>query len=177
MRRVLLLMRHAEAARGGGPGGDHARALSARGREQARAAGTWLEGRAAGLTHPGAAAPPLALSSSARRAVETLEALRETCPWLREAEVRIGRELYLADSEGLLEALGALGEEPRAVVLVGHNPGIGTLAAALARAGDAGALARLRSGFPPAALALLELAPRWIHAARGGALLGAFAPP
>jgi phosphohistidine phosphatase len=110
--------------------------------------------------------PSLVLCSTARRALDTLEPLRHRLGVPFEAR----RELYLADPDALLEVLAGIDDRESCVLVIGHNPGLHELALRLARHGDDEARARLREGFPTAALAVLELAiTRWdeIHAGCG----------
>src|SRR3954463_11091052 len=65
MKREIILLRPAPAAKQAQGGGDAERALSTRGVAEARAAGTWLR------SHP--ALPALTLCSPALRAVQTLD--------------------------------------------------------------------------------------------------------
>jgi len=80
--------------------------------------------------------PQVVLCSSALRTRQTLEALELAS----EPVVDVDPQLYLADADTLLEAvrgIGALADEPRTALVVAHNPGL--------------------HGFPPAALAVIEL--------------------
>ncbi len=64
------------------------------------------------------------------------------------------------------------------LLAVGHNPGFAELAIALAGAGEAEALAQLRSKFPTAALAVLDFdADHWALTERGAARLDRFVTP
>ena len=139
----LWLLRHGSALIGSP---DAARPLSAGGRDEAVGVGAgW-----------GPAEPPdLVLCSSARRARETAELVARA--WAARPDERIDEQLYLASPGTILRAIAAAEPERRRILVVGHNPGIGVLAAELA--GDHGAAARdLRTGgFPPAALAAFEL--------------------
>ena len=147
--KTLFLLRHADASARTSEQDDIDRRLSARGRSEAAG----LPARFA--RH--AAQPALCICSSAHRAVETLDALRASPSWPRTARVEFDPELYLASTESLLDRLPWIEDEVGCVLLVAHNPGIGLLAHKLAERGDAAALEQLRDGFPPAALAVLEL--------------------
>ena len=66
----------------------------------------------------------------------------------------------------------------RRSLLIGHNPGIGDLALALAGGGEAAALQRLREGYPTGALATLAIADDgWAELADGGAELTDYVVP
>ena len=95
------------------------------------------------------------LCSSAVRTRETLDAI---LPALGDPEVLIEDGLYGASADALLSRLQAVSDSAESVFLIGHNPGIGDLALALAGGGDEEALRRLREGFPTGALATLALA-------------------
>ncbi|TNC65163.1 SixA phosphatase family protein [Rubellimicrobium roseum] len=117
----LLLIRHAKSDWGDPGLPDHERPLNNRGRRDAPRMGRWIVEQ--GL------APAEVLCSDARRTRETLELMQPEWPSSPPASFR--RELYHATPEAMLAVL----EEARSdtVALVGHNPGIGALAARLAR--------------------------------------------
>lgn len=90
-----------------------------------------------------------------------------------DAEVSSERRLYLADAKKLLNRLRMLPDDVSTVLLVGHNPGIEQLVAALSRAED-----KPLEGMPTAALVGLDVdiakwsnleehsasaADRWLH--------------
>ena len=143
----LYLLRHARAESGKAGAPDHARALSAEGRRDAAAVGVWLARR----DEP----PARVLCSSATRAVETLRALLPPLPvspvW------RLSDEVYLASAWKLFEAVRATDPGVARLLVVGHNPGLADLAAKLAASGEPQALRGLARGFPPAAVAEIEL--------------------
>jgi phosphohistidine phosphatase len=66
-------------------------------------------------------------------------------------------------------------DEVESVMLIGHNPGIQDLALSLARSGSE--VARVRSKFPTAGLATLELNGTWRELAPGSAELVSFVKP
>jgi phosphohistidine phosphatase len=113
----LILMRHAKSDWSGGATTDHARALNARGRESAAALGKWM--RETGLH------PDQVLCSSAERTQETLALLQVPA----DVKTDLLRALYLAEPQKILSLLRkATGE---VVLIIGHNPGIGEMAARL----------------------------------------------
>ena len=59
------------------------------------------------------------------------------------------RSLYLAPPSRLLEALRRTADQAETLMLIGHNPGLGGLAASLAGAGPEQALRRLAPKVPP----------------------------
>lgn len=121
--------------------------------------------------------PNLILCSTAARTRQTLapivKALGGPTP-----PISLEKELYLASESELLERLQALPEETGTVLLIGHNDGIGQLAAALAAHGPQEPLKRLRDKYPTGALATLRLPPGpWSALAPGTCELLAFARP
>lgn len=136
MKRLAIL-RHAKAV--AKTADDFGRVLAPRGRRQMEAVGRHLA--AAGP------APDLALVSPAARTRETWA----LCG-LGRTPVRFVEEIYDAECDDLLRVVRGIGDEVGSAVLVGHNPGLEELAAALVR--DAGAV---RDGLPTAALVAIEL--------------------
>jgi phosphohistidine phosphatase SixA len=135
----LILLRHAEAEMSA-DAGDFARALTARGRREALAAGQALAAR--GLV------PDIALVSPAARALQTWEAV---APALPPVQAEFDPALYHAEAGSLLEAAEASGAA--SVLLVAHNPGLHQLALGLAGKRDEEPLSRLRHFAPAAAAA------------------------
>jgi phosphohistidine phosphatase len=161
--RTLILMRHAKAVRAHEAPSDNARALTPRGRRDAAAAGAAMED--AGLK------PTLALISTAQRTRQTVEHGLQNFV----LEARFEDALYHAAPQGLWDAFNACDAET--VVVVGHNPGIGELAAWLIQQShDGSRLAREFSGhFPTAAFAAFEVKGDLLEAA-GPRLIAAWKP-
>ena len=133
----LILLRHAHAESPVIGQADQERSLSARGIEEARAAGHWLA--TTGI------APQSVLVSSARRTQETWEQARWSgCP-----EVTIEARIYEATPGRLLDILDTQGDAD--VLMVGHNPGFEELVALLTNglSGD-------HRGMPPGGVAVLS---------------------
>ena len=148
MKRLYLL-RHAKSSWDDPTLADHDRPLAPRGRRAAKVIAKHL-GRK-GIS------PELVLCSPSTRTRQTLKRL---APGLRKnADIRIEPELYAASAADLLEVLHEVPEEVESVMLIGHNPGIQDLALSLAGAGSE--ISRLRSKFPTAGLATLELNGTW----------------
>jgi phosphohistidine phosphatase len=161
----LFLLRHAKSSWDDSTLADHDRPLAPRGRQAARVMAEHL--RRKGIE------PELVLCSSSRRTRQTLTRL---APALREnADVQIESKLYAASATDLLEVLHEVPDEVKAVMLIGHNPGIQDLALSLARGGSE--IARVRRKFPTAALATLELNGSWRELAPGSAELVSFVKP
>ena len=160
--RQLLLLRHAKAAP---EGADHARALNETGFAAAAAMGAAM--RTLGL------APDLVLVSSARRTLQTLDALE---PWDEMPLIEPMDGLYLATAPQILAILHDVTETVRSVMVIGHNPGLHDLALTLAD-GRGGAMSRLASGFPTGALAELTLGAHWAALSAGDGRLERFLSP
>lgn len=143
----LLLLRHAKSDWKDKRLDDFDRPLAPRGRRAVPLMGRWLAER--GLV------PDFILCSTARRAVETLELLLTALASAPETSCL--KTLYLAPPSRLLAVLRRLGPDRGRVLLVGHNPGLHHLAAALAgrSGGPAGRL--LAEKFPTAALARFQV--------------------
>ena len=157
--RRLLLIRHAQAA--GGPV-DAERPLTGHGAEQASAIGTWLA--RSGLV------PDRVVVSPARRAQQT---------WARAAaELTAGPppvldgRIYDNTVEGLLAVVQETPDDVATLAVVGHNPSIGALAAALdeTRAEEV-------VGFPAGGVAVFGPAVPFTALAPGTAALTRFTVP
>ncbi|HEX6149704.1 SixA phosphatase family protein [Nocardioides sp.] len=162
--RRLVIVRHAKADSQGSS--DRERPLAARGSRDAAAGGAWL---AASGVHP-----DHVLVSSARRALETYDALREGAGW--DTPVEASDTLYSAEPETALDVVRQVPTEASTVVVVGHNPTMGTLAQLLDDGeGDAQATgALLAGGFPTCAMAVFDVAVPWADLGFTGATLTAF---
>ena len=146
MPKRLILLRHAKSAWDNLSTADFERPLSSRGRKAAPLVGAYLARR--GMV------PGLVLSSSAKRAVETLDLA--CADWQTKPTVRKLKSLYLAMPREMLRRVQAVGREPDCVMLVGHNPGIADLASWLCSHGKADQRARLARKFPTGAIAVIE---------------------
>lgn len=168
--RQLLLLRHAKSSWDDSSIPDRDRPLNARGRRAATAMREAM--RNLGL------APDLVLVSTARRTMETLEALE---PWDEAPLVEPMDSLYLASPMQLAAALHGVAETVRSVLLIGHNPGLHDLALTLMgprAAAAAGVNERaLAEGFPTAALAEFVIAGSWWDLREGGGRLVRFLTP
>jgi phosphohistidine phosphatase len=142
----LILLRHAKSAWDNSSITDFDRPLSNRGRKAAPLVGAYLARR--GMI------PGLVLSSSAARAVETLDLA--SAGWQAKPTMKKLKSLYLAMPREMLRRVQAVGREPDCVMLVGHNPGIADLASWLCAQGKADLRASLARKFPTGAIAVLE---------------------
>jgi phosphohistidine phosphatase len=143
---TLILLRHGKAETTSAGGGDFERGLTDRGKRESAMIGETLSH--AGIT------PDLVLVSTARRAIETWEAVRPAFP---KAAVAPARTLYHANPDALAEAIDAVGEGVASLMIVGHNPGLHELALALAANGRNPAARTLAEAFPTGAAAVFEM--------------------
>jgi phosphohistidine phosphatase len=168
--RQLLLLRHAKSSWDDRDLSDHARPLNPRGRLAAGAMRVEME--RLGL------APDLVLVSSARRTMQTAEALE---PWPDTPLTDTLDNLYLASAETLLQTLQEVPETVRSVLLVGHNPGLHELAMLLigAHAMSIGntEMLRLAESYPSGALAEFNIPGPWHALNEGGGQLVRFLCP
>jgi phosphohistidine phosphatase len=142
---TLILLRHAKAEPEADSGLDFDRALTDRGWAEARLIGRVLAD--AGFR------PDLVLVSAALRTVQTWEGAGPAFPTTRTETVDA---LYEAAPEAILAEAAASGAKAGVVAVVGHNPGVATLAAYLARELRAPEAARMERGFPTAAAAVFR---------------------
>jgi phosphohistidine phosphatase len=115
--KTLFLLRHAKAEDVGDGLPDFDRALNDRGRKEARAVGILIRKQNVRLD--------LVLSSPAVRARETTELVLGSAELV--LEVHYDQRIYEAGPQRLLEVISQLEDEMSAVLLVGHNPGLGEL--------------------------------------------------
>ena len=140
----LVLIRHADALPATFNGEDETRELSDKGKLQAEALGSWL---ATALETDIDAA----LTSTATRTVQTYLALQSHCSKLPETWQR-EEELYHGSSEPYQQIID--GAQLSSLLIVGHNPAIGALAAHMV-GGDAETQAALMN-MPPAACLVFD---------------------
>ena len=131
--KTLLLLRHAKSSwkKQGLP--DHERPLNKRGKKEAPMVGAYMKEN--GLV------PDLILSSTARRAHDTAQAVAEACGF--EEQVDLYQDLYMSDTASYLDILRCLPDEANKVLVVGHNPDVEALLALLTDVADHMATATL----------------------------------
>jgi phosphohistidine phosphatase len=146
--KTLLLLRHAKSAWSDPRLDDHDRPLNGRGERAAKAMADHIARRGP--------RPDLILCSTAMRTRQTLAPLlkRLGSP---APPISLENGLYLASEDALLARLQAVAGDMPTVLLIGHNDGIGQLAADLAGNGPPDALAALREKYPTGALAVLRM--------------------
>ena len=166
MRR-LFLIRHAKAEPGVGLN-DYDRALTERGRDDARRVASALAAR--GLL------PQAMIHSGALRTKQTAEILASQ--WPRRVDLSEELGLYDATKEMLFARTRALPDVLTSVAYVAHNPGIGELASALAGAGAYPELRRMALKYPTCAVAVVDFeVDSWDDVDRKGGLLALFLTP
>jgi len=143
----LALLRHAKSSWDAADLDDFDRPLNARGRAAAPIMGEALR------SFP--FVPQVILCSPAKRTRETLQLIEPDLPQPHEP-VLFDDQLYLTNAETLLDCLRKVSTSAKAVLMIGHNPGLHELALTLAGRGDAKSLTRLEDKFPTAALAILS---------------------
>lgn len=158
----LVLIRHAKSDHGAAVP-DHERSLNGRGRRDAPRMAAWVA--------EGGYVPDEVICSDAQRTRETLDLMLPA--WSPAPSVRHEADLYHADPESALGVIASA--RGRTVAVVGHNPGIGLLAAQLAaRAPDHPRWV----DFPTAAVAVMAFeAEVWDGIEEGAGDLLAFAVP
>jgi len=166
--KTLLLLRHAKSGWDDPSLADFDRPLAMRGREAAPRIGEEMARRGW--------LPDLAIVSPAMRTRQTWALVAASLP--RQPDVTYERAIYEAQLSNILDAVRAVPERVSTLLVVGHNPGLEELAAALAAPeSDPDALARMRAKFPTAALARLTFEGLWLSLDRHGAILREFIAP
>jgi len=147
MRRLMLL-RHAKSDWSTPGQRDQDRPLTARGRDAATKMGAYM------VRH--ALIPDLIVASTAKRVVETLDLL--LAAFEQEPRQVAEAALYEAGPNALLDVLKETPRPVHSLMMVGHNPGLGELAALLIASGEVEARQRLLEKFPTAGLAVIDFA-------------------
>ena len=163
--KILGLLRHAKSDWGHSDRRDFDRGLNDRGRRGATLIGEHIRDHGIGWDR--------LIASPAERVRITLE------------EARLGPEpewdkrLYLASTDTILDLLQEIDDGVSAVLLVGHNPGLGDMILELVPPGAENALFdEAKVKFPTAAFAVFELdIERWTDLGEGCGRLVHFARP
>lgn len=154
MSRTLFLMRHAKAESHHSRS-DFERALAPRGRQQAQQAGLELADRGIELV----------LCSSSARTRQTYEMLG-----LRTADglpvpVQYMEALYLGSADLIRQRISEIGDEVSGLLVIGHSPGIPTLASELAWATKPSEADQIGCWFPTSAYSEFTLEAPWAQLA------------
>ena len=156
--RHLYVLRHAKSSWDEPAIDDSERPLAPRGREAAKMLAKHLRSERI--------RPQLVLSSTARRALETLERVDP------EGERLIEPELYQASAGGWVERLNQVPDQTESVMAIGHNPALQRLVLALSGPNE-----QVENKFPTGALATLRLDCAWSELEPGRATLTALVRP
>jgi phosphohistidine phosphatase len=119
--KTLLLLRHAKSSWKKPNLPDHDRPLAKRGKKEAPEVGQYLQSSNQ--------VPDLILSSTARRAQETAQAVAETSGF--DGQVELYQDLYMSDPASYLDILRCMPDQANRVLVVGHNPDVEDLLALL----------------------------------------------
>jgi phosphohistidine phosphatase len=147
MRRLLLL-RHAKTERAEHGERDRDRKLVARGRSDAPVIGAYM------LRHR--LVPDLVLLSPAARAQETWTLLASA--FTEVPRVVKDQRIYNASTGALVDLIHEAGDDARALLVIGHNPGLHDLAVQLIGSGDVEAREHLNEKLPTSGLVVIDLA-------------------
>lgn len=165
--RRLLLLRHGKSAWPDGVA-DHQRPLAPRGEAAVPLMARFLAKQLA--------LPDLVLVSDARRTRETFAKLSGEIFGLAH---RLEPRIYEAGAGSLLRVVNEVAEDVGTLMLVGHNPGMQSLALRLAHSANSAPddLVRLNRKFPTAGLAELAFVGPWSRLGPGAARLASFTTP
>jgi phosphohistidine phosphatase len=148
--KTIYILRHAKSDRSDLALKDHDRPLNERGREAAPQMAAYFKSKRYKVD--------LVLCSTARRTVETYDLVKEA---LGGATVTFEESLYLAEQRQLVERLKWVEDDVKAVMIIGHNPGLEQLANGLCASPkdqDGEKLhRRMREKFSTAALAVVKM--------------------
>ena len=112
--KTLLLLRHAKSNWDDPALPDQERPLNKRGKKEAPKVGKYLK--------TNDLVPDLILSSTARRAHDTAQAVAQACGF--DGQVDLYQDLYLSDPACYLDILSCLPDGASRVLVVGHNPDV-----------------------------------------------------
>ena len=163
MKRLILL-RHAKTE-ATNRGGDHARELVQRGRDDAALICAFLQSHEL--------LPDHVLCSDAARTRQTLASVQPALA--SNAEVAFSSRLYLAEAETLIHEIWSVPDSIQTLLLIGHNPGLHELAYGMTGQAPRQLRSALMGNFPTAAMAVLAFdVPAWSAIAAGGGTLERF---
>ncbi len=145
--KVLTLLRHAKSSWDDAVARDFDRPLNPRGRQAARTIGR--EMRAQGLDFDEVVASP------AVRVMETLDDV--SSGYGSDIEPRWEKRIYLASTDSLLDLVRETDAQVNRLLIVGHNPGLESLAILLTEGHDSALRGELQTKYPTATLAEIRL--------------------
>lgn len=142
-----MLLRHAKSD--SAPGlADLQRPLAERGRHEAGCVAQYLVSQQL--------RPDLAVVSSAVRTQQTWEYIARA--YDSGIEKVTEKRIYEASVRDIVHVIRNIEPGPRTVLVVGHNPGLYLTAGYFYKNGNADALSRMQTGFPPASLVVMNFA-------------------
>jgi phosphohistidine phosphatase len=170
--KAIYLLRHAKSDWGDAAIADHDRPLNERGRDAAPRMGAHMRAHRY--------KPDLVLCSTARRTVETFGLIKGDLG--RDVTVEFEEGLYLAESRQLMRRLRSLDDAVKAVMFIGHNPGIAQFANELCGspkdAAEEKVHRQMRDKFSTCALAVIQSPAKvWRDVRAGGGTLKDFMRP
>lgn len=121
--KTLYIVRHAKSSWKFPELEDHDRPLNKRGKRDAPFMGSLMKSRNV--------LPELMLSSSANRALTTAKVIAEKTGYDPE-KIVVERDIYMADSDDILEILQRQNDKYGSIMIFGHNPGFTDLVNELA---------------------------------------------
>lgn len=145
--KTLYLLRHAKAEPAKGKEEDAERRLSDFGRASCKIIGNYMKEKGY--------FPSFILCSPARRTTDTCNLTMEAAGVNPPRKFDNG--LYAATAERLINHLRLIDDDITSAMLVGHNPGIHTLALTLAHPADDDMYGTLRLKYPPGSLTVLHI--------------------
>lgn len=149
MKRLYIL-RHAKAVPAEDADDDFGRELAGRGHADAGHLGEWL------ASHD--LVPDIALCSDARRTVETSQDVSQA--FKKPPKIEFLHTLYLASASAIFGELRKAPAKAGSLMVIGHNPGLETLAVNLVRRPksekDKERVRKLAEGMPTCALAIFD---------------------
>ncbi|MDB5617102.1 histidine phosphatase family protein [Tardiphaga sp.] len=169
MRRLLLL-RHAKTEPDAPSGSDFDRRLDDRGQVDAAAMGAWL--------YRHSPLPDLVCVSTAVRARQTWDLVAAEMPDATPLVAHL-EELYGSGPAELLAVIRAAAvEDPKLLMIVGHNPGLHEIALSLIDGGDADGRKAIAGNLPTGGIVVIDFAIEdWNDTAfRGGHLVQFVSP-
>lgn len=167
MRRLMLL-RHAKSDWSAYGKPDRERVLSSRGERAAPQMGRYIAEQDL--------VPQHAIVSVAERTRQTWRFLGKAV--IQNPSVTFDERIYEAAPADILTAIADAPNSAQSVLVIGHNPGLQSLALALADTSNGKARRALAEKFPTAALAVIDFdAPDWKSLAPGSGRLERFITP